>query len=185
MRLTAFAVLVAFATLATTALAAAGALDAKRLALQTSDLPSSAKRMSEKENRAATLPGGQRGQVYTTTFQFPKGRKRERITVVVVTSGSAGTAGRVFDSLVAEAKRETGRTLVRVGALGAAQHVTLTGRVQLAEAGVEAIVRQGAVVWVLDIQTDPLAKEYGLTRAEALAELATYGAKQKRRVDRG
>ena len=45
--------------------------------------------------------------------------------------------------------------------------------------------RQGRVVWTIGVHTDPAARDFGLSRAEALAEFVTYAAKLGRRVGRG
>jgi hypothetical protein len=156
--------------------------DARKLALQASDLPSSARRMSEKSNRSALLPGGRRGHAYTTTFRFPSGLKREGVTVLVVATGSGATARAVHAQLVAEAKRAPGAVAVRLRTYGAGQYAWLSGRIGLDEAQADILVRQGAVVWGIGVSTDPSAKDFGFTRAEAVAELSKYASKQQRRV---
>lgn len=159
--------------------------DAKKLALQASDLPPSARRMSEKSNRSAPLPGGGRGHAYTTTFQFPSGLKRELVTVVVVATGSEATARPVHAQLIAQAKRAPGAFAVPLRSYGAGQYAWLSGRVGLGEAQADILVRQGAVVWGIGVSTNPTAKDFGFTRAEAVAELSKYAARQQRRIGAG
>jgi hypothetical protein len=179
------AVALTLLTLAASAGAATGIADARKLALQAPDFPSSARRMSEKSNRSAPLPGGRRGQAYTTTFQFPSGLKRELVTVLVVATGSGATARAVHAQLVAEAKRVPGALAVRLRSYGAGQYAWLSGRVGLGEAQADILVRRGSVVWAVGVSTDPTAKEFGFTRAEAVAELSKYASKQQRRVGAG
>jgi len=159
--------------------------DAKRLALQPSDLPSSARRTSEKSNRSARLPGGGRGHAYATTFQFPAGRKRELVTVLVIAAQSDATARAVHAQLVTEAKRAPGAVAVRLRSYGAGQFAWLNGRVGLGEAQADILVLQGAVVWGVGVSTDPTASDFGFTRPQAVAELSKYAGKQRRRVGTG
>jgi hypothetical protein len=155
--------------------------DAKRLALGPSDFPPAAKRMSEKENRAASLPGGS-GQAYTTTFQFRHGRRTEAVTAIVITAPSAAVAARVYTSAVAGAKGDVAAPL-RLSSLGDRQFAFLHGRPRVNETSGVVWVLRNTVVWSLQVSS--VQNPFGFSRVEALAELSAYGAKQKRRVGAG
>ncbi len=170
------------AALATaTALAAMSALDAKSLALRAQDVPPSAKRMSQKENRTARLPGGT-GQAFTTTFQFLQGRRVQAVGAIVFTAPTASVARRTYDAAVREAKREAAAPLL-LSPLGDEQYAALYGRPQLDEASAVVWVRRNTVVW--QIQVSSVKNPFGFSRAEARAELTRYAVKQKRRVGAG
>jgi hypothetical protein len=49
--------------------------------------------------------------------------------------------------------------------------------------GARLVVRKGSIVWVLEWQT--VIGDREMTRADAVAEMKRYGAKQMRRVGRG
>jgi hypothetical protein len=158
--------------------AAATALPARSLALSEQDFPASVKRMSQDENRFAPLPGGV-GQAYTATFQFRNGARTESVGTVVITAPSETVARRVFATTVTEARKGAVATL-RVPPLGEQQYAALYGRPALHETSALVWVRNDTVVW--QIQVSSVRNPFGFTRADALAELTTYAAKQKRRV---
>ena len=43
-------------------------------------------------------------------------------------------------------------------------------------------MRKGSVVWGIEVSTDPLAHDFGLSQATTLAELRRYARKEERRV---
>jgi hypothetical protein len=161
-----------------TAIASTTILDAKSLALHEKDFPPSAKRMSQKENRAAPLLGGT-GQAYTTTFQFRAGRRTQAVGTIVITAPTVAIARRVYAAAVAEA-RKTAVSTLRLPPLGDQQYAALYGRPALAETSGLVWVRRSTVVW--QVQVTSVRNPFGFARAEALTELATYATKQKRRV---
>jgi len=179
--------IVAASAVTTSSLAALAAKDPKQLALRESDFPSDVHRMSERVNRSAQLPGGGRGQAYTTTFSFRYGQnKKEVVTVTVVAAGNASQAHGVFAALRKQtAQGAKDRSPVRLAAYGNEQVAAVTGDVRNDEAGAGLLVRKNTVVWILDIGTDPLAKDFGFSKAQALAELTKYARKQKQRVGNG
>lgn len=176
-----WALLVLAAALAPTASAAPGALDGKRLALQPSDLPASAQRMSEKANSAAALPGGT-GEVYATTFQFRVGRRTEAVGVLVVTAPTAAVAGRAYAAAISDARKRA-VAAVQLPRLGDEQYAALYGRPSLDETSGAVWVRQGTVVW--QVQVSSVSNPFGFSKAAARAELTKYALKQKHRVRQG
>jgi hypothetical protein len=179
---------VRYATVAVAALvAAAGAAasvtarDAKSLALRPADFPATAKRMSEKENRSAALPGGT-GQAYTTTFQFRVGGRTEAIGTIVITAPSAAVARRVYAAAVADARKSAVGAL-RLPRLGGEQYAALHGRPAVDETSGLVWVRTNTVVWHL--QATSVRNPFGFSRAEAQAELTRYALKQMRRIGTG
>ena len=172
------ALLVLAAALLPAALAASGTLDARRLALQPSDLPASAKRMSEKESRSAPLPGGA-GRVYTTTFQFQAGRRTKAVGTIVIAAPSAAVARRVFAAAHADARQNAAMPL-SLPALGDEQFAALYGRPAADEASAAVWVRKSTVVW--QIQVSSVKSPFGFSKTEARAELTRFALKQKQRV---
>jgi hypothetical protein len=65
---------------------------------------------------------------------------------------------------------------------GDAQYVAVIGDPGAEETGGQMWLRSGSVVWGLDIKTDPLAKDFGLSKAQTLSELRTYARKEKARA---
>lgn len=178
-----FAALAFFTAIATaqTTLAAVTPLDAKGLALRQSDFPAGAKRMSEKLNRSAALPGGT-GQAYTTTFQFTVGGRTHAVGTVVITAPTVAVARKVFASVVADGRGSAVGAL-RLSAMGDQQVAALYGRPSVNEASAAVWVRKATVVW--QVQTSSVRNPFGYTKAEALGALTTYARKQQRRVDEG
>lgn len=156
-------------------------LDARRLALQAQDVPASARRMSQRENRAAALPGGT-GHVYTTTFQFAAGKRTQGVGTIVIAAPSEAVARSVFASVVVDAKAGAARTL-RLAKLGDEQYAALYGRPDLGEAGGLVWVRTRTVVW--QVQTSSIRNPFGFTTTEATRELRKYAMKQRVRVGAG
>jgi hypothetical protein len=179
----------AIGVLVVAAAVSAGALAAgpspRSLALRKADLPASARKTGEAERASASLPGGLRAPVYAATYEFPRGRKRERVHVVVVTAGSAGKARAVMAAMVADTREFTDtvqHSTARLPSFGDAQWATVIGDPGAEETGGRLWVRHGAVVWGLEISTDPLAHDFGLSKPQTLAELRTYARKQQRRA---
>jgi hypothetical protein len=177
LRTTGAALLVA-GVVASTALASTVTLDARSLALREQDFPRPATRMSQKENRAAPLPGGT-GQAYTTTFQFRVGRRTQAVGTIVITAPTVASARRVYAAAVADASRSAVST-VGLRRLGDEQYAALNGRPGLNEASGVVWVRRGAVVW--QVQVSSVRNPFGFARAEAIAELTRYAARQQGRV---
>lgn len=167
--------------LASAAAAASSAVDAKRLALRQADLPPTARRMSERENRAARLPGGN-GQIYTTTFQYRAGRRTKAVGTIVITAPSLAVARRVYSAAVGDATKVAAAKL-GLPALGDQQDAAPVGRPALDEASAIVWVRRRTVVW--QIQVSSVENPFGFSRKEARSELTTYALKQKRRVGGG
>jgi hypothetical protein len=173
-------VLVAVAV-ASAALASTTTRDARGLALREQDFPSSVKRMSQKENRSAALPGGT-GQAYTTTFQFRVGRRLQSVGTIVITAPSAAVARSAYAAATASSKGGAVAAL-RLPPLGDQQYAALYGRPAVNETSAVVWVRRNTVVW--QIQTSSVRNPFGFSQREALAELTTYALKQKRRVGGG
>lgn len=163
------------------ALAATMLRDAKSLALREADFPASVQRMSQKENRAAPLPGGT-GQAYTTTFQFRVGRRTKAVGTIVITAPSVGVARSVYAAAVADARKSAVAAL-RLPGLGDQQYAALYGRPALDETSGVVWVRKSTVVW--QVQASSVQNPFGFSQRDALAELTTYALKQKRRVGDG
>lgn len=174
-------VLAGFVVAAAAAAPTATPLDARRLALTQRDLPSGAVRMSQKENRAAALPGGT-GHAYTTTFQYRTGSRTKAVGVTVVTAPSAAVARAVWAQAAAEARRGSAGT-VRLPRLGDQQLAVLHGRVALDEVAGVVWVRKRTVVW--QVQVSSVRNPFGFSRAEAVAELTRFSVAQQRRVGAG
>jgi hypothetical protein len=167
------------------AAAVAAAPSPKSLALRKSDLPAGAHRTGEAERASASLPGGLRAAIYAATYEFPRGRKRESVHVVVVAAGSAGKARTVMAAMVADTREFTDtvqHSTARLPSFGDAQWATVIGDPGAGETGGRLWVRQGAVVWGLEISSDPLADDFGLSKPQTLAELRSYARKQQRRA---
>lgn len=160
------------------ALAAGTTLDVKRLALSERDVPAGAKRMSQKENRSAPLPGGT-GHVYTTTFQFRVGRRTQAVGAILLASPSVAVARRAYAVAVKDAKASAAAPLT-LPTLGDEQYAALFGRPALDEASGVVWVRKGTVVW--QVQVSSVENPFGFSKAAARAALTTYALKQKQRV---
>jgi hypothetical protein len=177
--------LVAALTVVGGALAASAAQDPQSLALRRSDFPANAQRMGGKAiepKKLSALFGGARGTAYGTTYQFPSGQKREFVFDIVVVCASPAQARGTFAALV---KVQHPGTAVRLPSFGDKQVAVVTGDARNEEAGGWIVVRKSSIVWELDIDTDPLAKDFGFSKAQVLAELRKYAAKQKLRVREG
>lgn len=95
--------------------------DAKRLALREADFPVSVKRMSERENRSAPLPGGT-GEAYTTTFQFRAGRRTKAVGTIAITAPSVAVARSVYAATAATAFNDPSRMILRQADVGGGQY---------------------------------------------------------------
>ena len=167
---------------------AVAATDPKGLALRQSDFPANARLAFEQARPSAPLPGGGHGRAYAATFRIPRGQKREDVHVLVVTPGSVAKARGVFARAVADAKDfvdTVQHSNPRLPTYGDAQYVAVTGDPGAEETGGRIWVRKGSVVWGIEVSTDPLAHDFGLSRAMTLAELRTYARKQKLRAGDG
>lgn len=160
------------------ALAAGTTLDARRLALSERDLPPSPKRMSQKENRSAPLPGGT-GHAYTTTFQFRVGRRTQAVGTIVLAAPSVAVARRAYAAAVKEAKTSAAAPLT-LTRLGDEQYAALFGRPALNEASGLVWVRKGTVVW--QVQVSSVENPFGFSKTEARAELTKYALRQRARI---
>jgi hypothetical protein len=172
----------------TGAATAATATDPKALALRQADFPANARLAFEQARRSAPLPGGGHGPAYAATFRIPRGEKREDVHILVVTPGSVAKARGVFARAVADAKDFVDivqHSNPRLPAYGNAQYVAVTGDPGAEETGGRIWVRKGAVVWGIEVSTDPLAHDFGLSRATTLAELRTYARKERQRAGDG
>jgi hypothetical protein len=177
-----------FAIAAVTAVTAVTAADPKGLALRPSDFPANAQLTFEQARRSAPLPGGGHGPAYAATFRIPRGQKREDVHVLVVTPGSAAKARGVYARAVADAKEFVDivqHSNPRLPTYGDAQYVVVTGDPGAEETGGRIWVRNGSVVWGIEVSTDPLAHDFGLSRAATLAELRKYARKEQLRVGDG
>jgi hypothetical protein len=168
--------------------AVATAASPKSLALEKADFPANARRTFQQASPSAPLPGGGHGPAYAATFRIPRGQKREDVHILVVTPGSTARARAVFARAVADAKDFVGivqHSNPRLPTYGDAQYVAVTGDPGAEETGGRIWVRKGSVVWGIEVSTDPLAHDFGLSKAETIAELRTYARKQQRRAGAG
>ena len=138
-------------------------------------------RMSEKANPAAVLSGGS-GHAYTTTFRYRTGPRTKVVGVIVVTAPSAAGARAVWAQSVAVARPGSSGT-VRLPTLGDEQVAVLHGRVALDEVAAVIWVRRRTAVW--QVQVSSLRSPFGISRAEAVAELTRYSVAPKRCVGAG
>lgn len=176
------------ALVVTTGIAAAAGPSAQSLALRKSDFPAGARLAFEQARPSAPLPGGGHGPAYAATFRIARGQKREDVHILVVTAGSAARARGVFARGAADAKDfvdTVQHSNPRLPAYGDAQYVAVTGDPGAEETGGRIWVRKGSVVWSLEVSTDPLAKDFGLSKAQTLAELRTYARKEQLRAGDG
>jgi hypothetical protein len=181
------AIVAALAVTASAATAVA-ATDPKSLALRTSDLPANARRTFEQASRSAPLPGGLRGNAYAATFRIARGEKREDVHVIVIAAGSAGKARAVYSAAIRDAKEfvdSVQHSNPHLPSYGDAQYAAVIGDPGAEETGGQMWVRKGSVVWGLDIKTDPLAKDFGFSKAQTLTELRTYARKERARAGNG
>jgi hypothetical protein len=170
----------------TTGVAAAGGPSPKSLALRQSDLPANAHRTADYASQSAPLPGHLRAPAYAATYVFARGQKREQVHVIVIAPGSVGKARAVLRASVADAREfvdTVQHRAARIPRYGDDQYAVVTGDPGAEETGGRIWVRKGAIVWGLEIATDPLAHDFGLSLAQTLAELRTYAGRQQRRAD--
>jgi hypothetical protein len=178
------AVLAAIVTIAGTATAAA-ATDPKGLALRKADFPASAHKTFEQAGPSINLPGRIHAPAYAVTYRLARGDKREDIHLLVVAAGSEAKARALYSAAVRDAKEfvdSVQHSNPRLPSYGDAQYVAVIGDPGAEETGGQMWVRSGSVVWGLDIKTDPLAKDFGFSKAQTLTELRTYARKEKARA---
>lgn len=104
--------------------------------------------------------------------------KGKSVSGLVLVTANAAQARKLFMLFRTEMLREAGARAVRVPAYGQQQVATLGRAVQEPD----LLVRTNTVVWQLSVRSQGVQT---LTPAQALVELRTYAAKQKRRVGRG
>ena len=166
---TAAAVLVA-TVVATGALAAATAKDARQLVLRKSDFPAGA--------RASATGGDATG--YSVTWNYRTGAKPNEISSGAGSFKSSGIAKAAFREVTSD-----------LGPLAKRIQLPKYGDEQLATfhvvGGSQLIVRKGAVLWVLELQTllTRGGVSHELTKAEAIAEYKRLAPKVQRRVGTG
>jgi hypothetical protein len=171
------------------AFAAGAGKDPMKLALTKADFPANAQRMGGKAidpKRLAELFPGARGNAYITTFRFPNGKKSEFVEDIVVETGTVARARATLAALKKE-QLDHGEVLTaaRLPSFGDQQYASVTGDVRNDEAGGWIVVRKNTIVWEVDIDTDPTAQDFGLSRPQVLAELQKYAANQKKRIGSG
>ena len=164
--------LIAIAGLSTVAPAALAALkDPTKLVLRKTDFPAGA-RLTGKSGPV----GSAAGRGYSVTFTYRTGATPNELSSSVSVFAARSTAVAMFH----EAKAEIGTVPARL-------QLPKFGDEQIATFhvldGARLMVRKGSIVWVLEWQTVIGTRE--MTRAEAIAEMKRYGAKQMRRVGRG
>jgi hypothetical protein len=178
--------LVAAVTLAGGALAAVALKDPKSLALRMSDFPPSAKLANENVGRPTTLPTGGTGKGYMAGYTFKNGTRDEEVVITVIATGSAAQARGLFAGLKKEVlKKGKSDASARLPKYGDEQlRVTqYDGRGPNVWA-TELLVRKNTVVWTLNVGAHPSTSK-PFPKAQALAELKKYAAKQKGRAGTG
>jgi hypothetical protein len=164
--------LAAVVTLAgASAAAAAPPNKAKALVLQKSDFPRGV--VAKDGGGSATAAGSG----YGVTYLYQTAGKPNELSVSVAVFRSRALAEQLF----AETKAELGTAVPKL-------KLPRYGDQQVADfsslGGSRLIVRTGAVVWVLELQTSVTrgGQTRELTKAEAVAEYLRYAPKQQRRV---
>jgi hypothetical protein len=162
--------LVAAAALAAGAAAATAAKDARQLVLQQSDLPAGAR---------ATVKGGD-ARGFGVTYAYRSGGKPNEISAAALVLPSRAAARAAFADLTGDIGSYV--TRIRLPRYGDEQVSTFHSA-----GGSQLIVRRGAVVWTLELQTFLIraGEEHELTRAEGIAEYRRLAPKIQRRVGNG
>jgi hypothetical protein len=187
------------AAAATAALAAGTARDPKTLVLQLADLPGG--------TRAGHAYGirGPLASSYTASFQVRPGdiRREEDVEIEAWVAKDAAGAKSIYQQTLATytgkgpqigafAKAFKGEVVLRLPTYGDEQYADYLPNPQRPHG--QLVVRKNEVVWYLTVENcTPLAAScYGTSRteppigkAQALAELKKYGAKEKPRVGNG
>jgi hypothetical protein len=168
------------------ALAAYAIKDPKSLALRKSDLPANASLANENTAPTSPLPTGGTGKGYMAGYKFRNGSRDEEVVITVIATGAAGQARSLFAALKKEVlktgKNDTTARLPKYGDLqlratqydGRGPNVWAT----------ELLVRKNTVVWTLNVSSHPSTSK-PFSKAQALAELKKYAAKQKLRAGNG
>ena len=168
------------------ALAASALKDPKSLALRKADFPANAALANENVGRTSPLPTGGTGKGYMAGYTFRNGSRDEEVVITVIATGAAGQARNLFAGLKKEVlkkgKNDTTGRLPKYGdeQLRATQYDG-GGRNVWAT---ELLVRKNTVVWTLNVGSHPSTSK-PFTKAQALAELKKYAAKQKTRAGGG
>ena len=177
-----------FLVAASSALAAVAGKDPKTLALRPADFPANAERSSERSTPSAQLPTGGKGAAYTTTFIFPRGQKREIVAMLLISVKGESQARALYGAVARQDRQENqqvGHRALQLPAFGNEQQATLLGNVGVEETSAHIWVRTRSVVWRLDVSTDAVAKDYGFSKAQSIAELTKYARKLKSRIGSG
>jgi hypothetical protein len=178
---------------ATAALAMTAAKDPKTLALRKSDFPPGAVQFPVPDSTVK----GPLTSFYSVTFNFRTLSREEEVTGYVGVSSSSGETAAQYRIHVAVNSGLEGTTVLKLPRYGDEQYAAFiqgpkTGGYSRARG--ELVVRKGKVVWDLTVESCGPFAPYGctagrtppnLTRAQAIAELKKYAAKQKARVGKG
>jgi hypothetical protein len=180
-RTTAFVALVVTAVCAVSASAGGAANNPLSLVLQRADFPAKTRWTSQRSPafEKTLTDAGLQGKAAFFFADIARGSTETLlVSGLVIVLPNAAQARRAFASY-RNVFPATKRDIVRLTAYGDEQVAVVP-----TQPGVRADlrVRTGAVVWRLEIKW---AGTVRFTRAQALAELATYARKQKRRVGRG
>jgi hypothetical protein len=168
------------------ALAAPSLKDPKSLALRKPDFPASATLANKNVGKTSPLPSGGTGKGYLAGYTFKNGTRDEEVVITVIATGSAAQARGLFAGLRKEVlKKRKSDTSARLPKYGDEQlRVTqYDGRGPNVWA-TELLVRKNTVVWTLNVGAHPSTSK-PFPKAQALAELKKYAAKQKRRAGTG
>jgi hypothetical protein len=184
------ALALAAALLATAA--SAGGKDPKTLALRKADFPNGAVEFPV-PNRTVRGP---LTSFYSVTFNFKRGGGEEEVTGYVSVGANASAAAGDYRMHVALNSGLPGTTVLKLPAHGDQQYAAwIKGpkRGGYSRDRAELVVRKGLVTWDLTVESCGPWAPYGcaggttppnLTKAQAVAELRKYAAKQKTRVGR-
>jgi hypothetical protein len=173
--------LAAAAACAVSASAGSAAKDPLRLVLQRSDFPAKARWSKAKAPTIEkSLAGaGLQGKAASYSAEIYRGSTDSTlVSGLVVVFPSTAQARRAFPLFNGDL-RSRRREVVRVPAFGDEQVALVP--TEFGPRG-DLRVRQGAVVWRLEIKWASTERH---TRAQTLAELKTHAAKQKERIGRG
>jgi hypothetical protein len=161
------------AAVTTSALATGALKDPKTLVLQKSDLPAGARVL----RRSGPTPFAS-GTGYGVTYRYRTASGSNELTSVASVMKNRSLAVKGFRELKSDYTKDVE---FRLPKYGDEQHASfLLGTAQL-------IVRTDTVVWTLILMRTGStgSNPNELTKAEAVAELKKYGAKQMRRVGSG
>ena len=159
------------------------AADPSRLVLARADFPSTAtyswgRMPASFAGGLAALGVKAKGAYYAA--QFPRNSPRYRsVQGMVVTTGSAAQARAAYSAFKTEMRRGS-MSVLSFPAQGQEQ-IALFQSPKLGSK-VQLLVRRNTVVWQLEVAGEGLLV---LSKAQLVAELKTYAAKQKRRVGAG